>query len=66
MSDEPLMPYEQWRALGPEKAAAYLARRRGYTSEQQGKLWAVLETFWHDEPLRRFAESNDPTASPTQ
>lgn len=42
------MPYEEWRALGPEKAAEYLAKRRGYTAQQQGKLWAILETFWKE------------------
>lgn len=43
---DPPMPYEAWRALGPEKAAEYLARRRGYTARQQGKLWAILEYAW--------------------
>lgn len=46
----PLMPYDQWRALGPEKAAEYLARRRGYSAEQQGKLWASLEFAWNEPP----------------
>ena len=45
-STKPLMPYDEWRALGAEKAAEYLARRRGYSAERQGKLWAVLEWAW--------------------
>lgn len=40
------LSYEEWRALGPEKAAEYIARRNGYTAEKQGKLWAVLEWTW--------------------
>lgn len=47
---EPLLPYDQWRALGPEKAAEYLARRRGYSAERQGKLWAIIEAFWNEPP----------------
>ena len=43
---DPLMPYEQWRSLGAEKAAEYLARRRGYSAKQQGTLWAILEISW--------------------
>ena len=46
----PLMPYDQWRALGPEKAAEYLARRHGYSAARQGKLWAILEFAWNEPP----------------
>lgn len=44
------MPYNQWRALGPEKAAEYLAKRRGYDAKRQGKLWAILEMTWDEKP----------------
>ena len=47
---EPLMPYGQWLALGPEKAAAYLSRRHGWSVEKQGRVWAILETFWDEKP----------------
>lgn len=47
---EPLMPYESWKALGPERAAEYLSRRRGYDAQRQGKLWAILESAWGEPP----------------
>lgn len=49
-ASEPLMPYEQWKALGAEKAAEYLAKRRGYDAKRQGKLWAVLDVCWNEKP----------------
>lgn len=52
----PRMPYEQWRALRPEKAAEYLARRLGYSAKSQGKLWAILESVWKDPPNAGVSE----------
>ncbi len=43
------MPYADWKALGPEKAAEYLAKRRGYSAKRQGKLWAILEMAWSNK-----------------
>jgi hypothetical protein len=42
---KPLMPYCDWLALGPEKAAEYLAKRCGYNAEQQRKLRTILEVW---------------------
>lgn len=53
----PLMPYDEWRALGSEKAAEYLARRRGYSAEQQGKLWAILAMTWDEPPNAKLRDA---------
>jgi len=45
---EPLKPYAEWRAMGPEKAAEYLARRNGWDAKRQRKLWAILEVCWQE------------------
>jgi hypothetical protein len=52
----PKLPYDLWRALGPEKAAEYLARRHGYSAQRQGKLWAVLEFAWHGTEAKGAAK----------
>jgi len=47
---EPFKPFAEWRAMGPVKAAEYLARRNGWDAERQAKLRAILEDYWHDSP----------------
>ncbi len=56
---QPLISYETWIALGPEKAAEYLARRMGLNADRQLKLTLILEV-WHDEnPPNAQAEAPD-------
>jgi len=52
---EPLMPYDEWLALGPEKAAEYLASRRGYSAGRQGKLRTILEKWGMRPPNSMIA-----------
>jgi hypothetical protein len=43
------LPYDEWKALGAEKAAEVFARHNGWTAKQQGELWAMLEFAWDAE-----------------
>lgn len=48
---EPLIPFADWRALGPEKAADYTANRLRLDADRTRKLHAILNEFWNEAPL---------------
>ncbi len=56
MNTEPMMPYAEWCALSPRRAAEYLAKRRGHDKIQQAKLFAILEMVWDEMPPNDQAE----------
>lgn len=42
--------YDEWRALGPDKAAEYMAARLGCNDDRKRKLVMVLNAFWNETP----------------
>lgn len=47
------LSYEAWLALGPEKAAEYIARRMDLSDYRKRKLALILKTWWEENPPNR-------------